>query len=53
MEIDRHSISDASASVGCGGWLALVNSNVEEGTLDWETFLVWTEEELAAFALSI
>jgi hypothetical protein len=53
MEIDIYLISDASTTVGGGGWFSQSNVYDESEEPSYEAFIRWTEEELRAFAEGI
>ena len=53
VQVDRFIISDASTSVGCGGWLSPSNINEETDTPVAQAFIRWTDEEKAAFDTGI
>jgi hypothetical protein len=53
VEVDIYLISDASTSVGGGGWFSQTNTYDESETPSFEAFIRWTEDELRAFAEGI
>jgi hypothetical protein len=49
VETDVYLISDASTTVGGGGWFSQTNIYDENETPSFEAFIRWTPEELQAF----
>jgi hypothetical protein len=53
IDVDCYLITDASTSIGCGGWFSSSNSYDEDDTPTYEGYLRWTKEELKTFAIGI
>jgi hypothetical protein len=51
--VDCYLITDASTTIGCGGWFSSSNVYNEDDMPIYEGFLRWTEDELAAFAIGV
>jgi hypothetical protein len=54
IDVDCYLITDASTSIGCGGWFSSSNSYDEEDDAPtYEGYLRWIKEELKTFAIGI
>ena len=53
VEVDIYLISDASTTIGGGGWFSQSNIYDESEDPSFESFIRWTEDELRVFAEGI